>query len=40
MKKLNYVSPEIEIMEIVIEKGFATSPEQALIISEWHDDKW
>ena len=38
MTKFNYVSPEIEITEIIVEKGFATSPN--VPISEWGEDKW
>ena len=26
MKKLNYITPEIEMIEVEIEKGFANSP--------------
>jgi hypothetical protein len=26
MDKVPYIAPEIEVLEIVIEKGFATSP--------------
>ncbi len=27
MEKQNYVAPEIEVLDVVIEKGFATSAE-------------
>lgn len=37
-KKQNYIPPEIEIVEVAIEKGFATS--QNAPISEWGEDKW
>lgn len=26
MENLNYVAPEVEIIEVEVEKGFATSP--------------
>lgn len=26
MEKLNYIAPEVEVLDIKIEKGFATSP--------------
>lgn len=26
MEKMNYISPEVEVLDVVIEKGFATSP--------------
>lgn len=38
MKKDFYLSPEIEIMEITIEKGFATSP--GAPISDWAPDNF
>ena len=37
-KKQNYIPPEIEIVEVAIENGFATSPN--VPISEWGPDKW
>ena len=38
MKKLSYLPPEIEIIEIVIEKGFANSGGETFPIDEWEDD--
>ena len=37
-KKQNYIPPEIEIVEVAIEKGFATSPYAP--ISEWGSDNF
>ena len=39
MKNSNYVAPEIEILEVNVENGFAASPatleEEILLINEW-----
>ena len=37
-KKLIYIPPEIEIVEVAIEKGFATSPD--VPISDWGTDQF
>ena len=37
-KKQNYIPPEIEIVEVAIEKGFATS--QNVPISDWGTDQF
>lgn len=36
MKKFTYKSPDIEIVDIVVEQGFALSDEQQ-IPSDWED---
>ncbi len=42
MKKLSYLSPEIEIIEIVIEKGFAQSddPANPATIDPWGSEEF
>ena len=39
MKNSNYVAPEIEVLEVNVENGFAASPatleEEILLINEW-----
>ena len=37
-KKQSYIPPEIEIVEVAIEKGFATSPYAP--ISDWGTDQF
>lgn len=40
MKKLSYLPPEIEIIEIVIEKGFASSNDGTFPIDNWGEDSF
>lgn len=35
MKTQNYIAPEIEILEITIEKGFAASGDSSATITDW-----
>jgi hypothetical protein len=35
MKNQNYIAPSIEVLEIVLEKGFAVSGDSSATITDW-----
>ena len=35
MKNQNYIAPSIEVLEVMIEKGFAVSDESSVTITDW-----
>ena len=35
MKNQNYIAPSIEVLEVMIEKGFAVSDESSATITDW-----
>lgn len=35
MKNQNYIAPEIEVLEIEVEKGFAASGDSSAPITDW-----